>query len=129
MPHQDVTPALRWAMWRPPKASTASATAAVLAAGSVTSVRMNRPSISSATVCARDVDVGDHHARAALGQMPGHALTDAVAPSRDEGDLAVDVECHASDRRGTCSAQLRRGAGRGWAWTMLRCCMGRVMAT
>ena len=67
------------------------------------------------------VDVGDHHVCALAGQMPGDAFTDAVAPSGDEGDLAVDVECHAPDRRGTCSAQPRREAGSGWACTTLRC--------
>jgi hypothetical protein len=44
----------------------------------------------------RHVDVGDHHTRSPAGQMPGDALTDAVAPPGDEGDLAVDVECHAT---------------------------------
>ena len=75
------------------------------------------------------VDVGDHDVGAPAGQVPGDALTDAVAASGDECDLAVDVECHAPDRRGTRSVQPSRGAGSGWACTMLRCWIGRVMAT
>ena len=42
-----------------------------------------------------DVDVGDDDVGPARRQMPGDALTDAVASSGDECDLAVDVECHA----------------------------------
>ena len=76
-----------------------------------------------------NVDVGDDDMGASAGQVPGDALTDAVAPAGDEGDLAVDVQCHEVDRRGTPSAQPRREEGSGRAWTMLRCWIGRVMAT
>ncbi len=45
------------------------------------------------------IDVREHDVGAPLRQVPGDALTDAVAPAGDEGDLAVDVECHATDGR------------------------------
>ena len=77
-------------MWRPPNASTAAATAAVLAAGSATSVWTNRPPSSSATALPRAlVDVGQHDVGALRRQMAGDALADAVAPAGDECDLAV----------------------------------------
>ena len=40
---------------------------------------------------ARLVDVGEDHTSARRSQVARHALTDAVAPSGDEGNLAVDV--------------------------------------
>ena len=75
------------------------------------------------------VDVGQDDVRAARGEMAGHALADAVAPARDECDLACDV--HAQDRRGGegRNDQSRSGAGSGRPWTTLRCWIGRVMAT
>jgi hypothetical protein len=116
-------------MWRPPKASTASATAALLAGIGHVGLDEAAVELLGDRLASCPVDVGDHHVRAQAGQMPGDALTDAVAPSGDEGDLSVDVECHALDRRGTCSAQPRRALGSGWACTTLRCWIGRVRAT
>ena len=79
------------------------------------------PEILSDGLATGDIDIGNHDVGAAPGQMPGHALTDSVASSSDESDLAVDVECHALDRRGPCSAQPTRGEGSGCACTTLRC--------
>ena len=110
----------------PAERSTASATAAALAAGSVTSVWMKRPPSSSATALPRATSMSANHDMGAPArQVPGDALSDAVAASGDESDLAVDVECHnriVGERRVSPhrSAQLERG-GEWSAWTTLRC--------
>ena len=85
------------------------------AAGSVTSVRMKRPSsLVGHRLAPGDVDVGEHDVGALSGQMSGDPLTDAVAAPGDQCDLAVDVECHDLDRRGQLrSADERGGEGLG----------------
>ena len=98
-------------MCRPPNASTAAATAAVLAAGSATSVWTKRPPSSSATALPRATSMSaittwaprPARCRATPSPMP------LLAPG-DQGDLAVHVRCHGLDRRGRRS--LSRGAGR-----------------
>ena len=76
-----------------------------------------------------NVDVGNDDMGASAGQVPGDPLTDAVTPAGDEGDLALDIQCHGVDRRGMPSAQPRREEGSGKVWMMLRCWIGRVIAT
>ena len=73
------------------------------------------------------VDVGEDDVRAGTRQVPRDTLADAVASTRDQGHFSFYF--HGPDRRGSGAAQAPSTSGRGRAWTMLKCWMGRVIAT
>jgi hypothetical protein len=90
MLHQEVTPALRWARWRPPNSWTAKATAAVLSAAHV-GVDEAASELPGHLGAPAVVDVGQDDSSPLAGQMTGDSLTDAVAAAGDQCDLAVHV--------------------------------------
>ncbi len=65
------------------------------------------------------VDVRDDDPGTLCGEVSGHPLADSIATARDEGHLAFEV--HERDRRGRSGRQPVSAAGRGAAWTTLRC--------